>query len=384
MVMNTQIKLVVRPNNQIVLTTGKWKKKEIQVTQNPQKDFDRISYLRVRDLADDYEAARVVLPKIRGTLQNGAPRPLDLIKKSQRSRQPLVLRRNTPKNFTRFSGQKVRECGAAMAIASGGEHSRCREITLTLPANHHDAFQVLADASSYTINRLLEPIRKQFGKKALWFFVWEYQKRGALHLHFAIYHEDIQECERMALRMIEQWHKILCDLSAISGVCMFSRKNKKSCTIRRNHQYHTAPMKKEVSRYFAKYAGKEESKNSWYCQKYPVSRFWGCSYSLKEIIKKNSFEYQWDYFASQESAEQMVNEIIESIIEKINLVSFSSYEFAIWLQGKCRINKYQNGRKILSKDADRCICNGFRQCFYCDPKDLQLVLANANCLSQEF
>lgn len=382
--MQTQIKLVVRPNNQIVITAGKWRKKEIPVSQHPQKDFDKISYLAARDLADDYEAARVILPKIRGTLQISATRQLDLIQKSQRSPRYPSMRLNKPKSFTRYSGQKVRECGAAMAIAASGEHDRCREVTLTLPANTKEAFAALAAYSGYAINRLLQPIRRDWGKSALWFFVWEYQKRGALHLHFALFHEDKNECEKMANRMIEQWHKVLISIGEMADTCMFSRRDKLSCTIRKNHQYHTAPMQKEVSRYFAKYAGKEESKNSWYCQKYPVSRFWGCSYSLKDIIKKHSFECQWDYFGSQKEADKMIEEIVESVILKLHIVASSEYEFAIWLSGKVTKNIVKNGIVKFKRNPDKCVSSGIRKTFYFESKQIEDCLRMAMEVSQKF
>lgn len=382
--MQTQIKVSVRPNNQIVLTAGKWRKKEIPVSQCPQKDFDKISYLDVRDLADDYEARRVVSPKIRGTLQNGAVRPLDIIKKSQRSKPAPSMRLNRPKSFTKFSGQRIRESGAAMAIAAKGENARCREVTLTLPANHQDAFIALAAYSAYAINRLLQPTRRDWGKSALWFFVWEYQKRGALHLHFALFHEDIEECEKMANRMIEQWHKVLCDIGEMANTCMFSRRNKRSCTIREKHQNHTAPMQKEISRYFSKYAGKQESKNSWYCQKYPVSRFWGSSYSIKKIIKEHSFECEWDYFGNQEQADRMMEKIVESVILRLNIVSASSYDFAIWIKGKVRKNIVKNNIVHFQRDIDKCVCSGNRATFYFESGQIEECLKLVMEVSENF
>lgn len=382
--MNTQIKLSIRPNNQIVLTTGMWRKKELAVSQHPQKDFDKISYIAARDLADDYEAMRVVLPKIRGSLQNGATRPLDLMKKSQDSQRYPRMRLNKPKSFTRYSGQKVRECGAAMAIAANGEHDRCREVTLTLPANTSEAFASLAAYSGYAINRLVQPVRDIWGKSALWFFVWEYQKRGALHLHFALFHQDKSECEKMANRMIEQWHNVLVSIGELANTCMFSRKNKRSCTIRKNHQYHTDAMKKEVSRYFAKYAGKQESKNNWYCQKYPVSRFWGCSYSLKDIIKKYSFECSFDYFGNQEEADKMINEIVEKLLLKLNIVQVSSYDFAIQLKGTHRINKAKDGKTFINSFSGKFVCRGSRTTAYCDTCQLSKALEIALILADVF
>lgn len=372
--MNSQLKVVLRPNNQITITSGSFPKKKQKVYSGFQQSLDKVDRYDIHGLAINMEVARAIyLAKISRSAKSPKP-ALDLMLKSQRSARPPRMRINKPKSFTRQSGQKLRECGAAMSIASAGRPESCREVTLTLPANTSEAMAAIAAYSGYAINRLIQPIRRRFGSDALWFFVWEYQKRGALHLHFAIYNSCEKSCKEMAEILIAQWHKILCDISVLADTCMFQRKNKKSCTIRSNHQNHTEPMRKDVSRYFSKYAGKEESKNNWYCQKYPVSRFWGSSQTIKNIIKENSLSFSVDYYANERAQEEKMEDIVTNVIEKLTIVSSSSYKFEIELRGSSRLNRYKDGRKIVVSGSKLPLASGERFIFYFEQSELQTAI----------
>jgi hypothetical protein len=362
--MKAQISLKLRPNNQITLTHGSWRKKERLPYANyeqstPKRDYEEIAAkaAKKKEAGDRYKFWS-------DWRKTHLTAPLDIIQKSQRSKKNPACKLNKPKNFTYQSGQKVRESGSAIGLLMGQDTRFAHEVTLTLPANTHQAFTALAAHTGYAINRLFQPIRRKYGEMCHWFFVWEYQRRGALHLHICIYHPD--ECEGLWIcaQLIEQWHKILIDISNLSDACLFTRKNKRECISRHKHQHHTAPIQKDVGAYFAKYAGKEESKNNWYCQKYPVSRFWGSSKAVKALVKAHSLEYSFDYCSEEIESEKKFQSIIENIIEKLSIVSSSAYDFLIQLKGEHRLNRYKNGRKILSHNDGKQIAEGTRYTFY--------------------
>jgi hypothetical protein len=331
--MKSQIKLELRPNNQITLTHGAWRKpaqeayKSAYLTDKENREQKKFGKkLAIAKSAAIAEREKNEYRKAIGI--NPSQSQLDIILKSQRTERSLASRLNTPKNFTHASGQHLRECGAAMDIACRGDTRFCHEITLTLPANTQEAFHAIAAKSGYIVNRLFQPIRRRYGIDCLWFFVWEYQQRGALHFHGCIYHPD--ECEGLfiAAQIIEQWHQILIDVSIQCDTDMFARKNGRSCTIRSLHQHHTAPIRKAVGAYFSKYAGKQESKQSWYCKKYPVSRFWGSSAQVKKIVSVHSARFDLDLFNEQE-ANKKLEQIIENILEKLSIISSTSYDFDV-------------------------------------------------------
>lgn len=372
--MESQIRISLRPNNQITLTKGRWRKKEIEVTQSVIKDFDRISD---EDRFEEMEKLAIAsrLDTIAREYRSKRPNPpLDIILKSQRKKKAPCMRLNTPKNFTRFSGQKILESGSAMEIASNNQMRFCHEVTLTLPANMQEAFKALAAYSGYIINRLFQLIRRNYGDSVLWFFVWEYQERGALHLHIALYHPDESEGLYISALLIEQWNKILSDVSIQANTDMFAPAKGRRKKLPFQYQHHAQPLQKSVASYFAKYAGKEESKNDWYVKKYPVSRFWGSSKRIKEIIKNHSMEFNFDYQGNEKEAVEKFQEIVNNVIEKLAIVSASKYSFDIQLQGKTRLNRYQNGRKILSIDANKSIARGDRYTFYFNRNDYRKAM----------
>jgi len=372
--MHSEISVKIRPNNQITITSGTFCKRKRKISQDEQNNSDISMTIDIQNLAEELAAQRVVLEKLRIKLDKTANPYLDLIQKSQRDKNPLFSRLNKPKNFTKQSGQKLRECGSAMDIVCDRNTKFCHEVTLTLPANTNEAFTALAAYSGYAMNRLLQPIRRDYGSDCLWFYVFEYQKRGAVHIHIALYHPD--ECEGLyiAAKMIEQWHKVLIDIGQKADTDMFLSKRRDRSTVRANHQHHTQPITKAVGSYFSKYAGKEESKQLWYCQKYPISRFWGSSKQIKQIIKENSFEYKIDYFSNEKCQENMMEHITKNLLEQIEVVSISAYQFDIFLRGRHQINRYKDNRRIVVSGNNLSIAKGERHTVYCDPKDYQKVL----------
>lgn len=382
--MKSQISLKLRPNNQITLSVGTWRKKELPVSQSIQNDFDKITIEQWQERKDEIIGDRLFYERQSQNRKSRTHPKLDIIKKFQRSKKNPACKLPRPKSFTNKSGQKLRECGGAIDIMYGGETRFCHEITLTLPANTPQAIKALSAYSGYAMNRIFEPLRKKYGEMLAWFYVWEYQKRGAPHTHICIAHPDEAEGQYIAAQIIEQWHRILIDIGDRANCCMFAAKRGDRCTIRSKHQHHTAPIKKAVGAYFSKYAGKEYSKNDWYCQKYPVSRFWGSNSPIKKIVKENSLSFDFDYQGNEDEAEKKLQSIIENIIEKLSIVSTSSYEFAIKLAREHRLNIYKNGRKILSQWEGKCIAIGERFTFYFEQSELKTAIALINLECQYF
>ena len=349
------VRLQVNANNQIILKYGNYRLKDNFVYQPvPNRSLDDLAD-EIENIADDrnrYEADKPYYD----WKKNARRASLDIIKKSQRATQGKYCTLHTPKSFTSRAGQKLRECGAVVDKISGQPRfTHC--ITLTLPANHVDAYIALAANTGYAINRLFEPIRKRYGEMVLWFFVWEYQKRGALHLHIALYHPDESEGLWISQQIIDQWHKVLIDIGKRANCDMFCKMSKRASAIRSLHQHHAQPMRKGLGAYFSKYASKKESKQSWYCKRYPVSRFWGSCYALKDLIKQYSYTFSL-YTDNEESIRIIVQNILETILQS---------ELSVAYEKSFDISKtYSNGYKLA-------IARGEILSFYC-PEDMYQAL----------
>ena len=269
--------------------------------------------------------------------------------------------RHKTKKFGNIQAQHIHECGASLEMLAHDPRF-CHVTTLTLPANTDEAFECLAAHSGAIINSLFQPLRDKYPDTNHWFFVWEYQKRGALHLHIAHYHPD--ECEGMLIGniLIEQWHKILCDISDSSGIWMLSSKHHGDYEMKDFYQYHTQPMYKSVAGYFSKYASKASQKeeNNYvrkFSQMYPPSRFWGCSSQIKKIRNEFSFHNCRDY-TEQKEFMYFLFVRVHRMISDCEIVLQKSYSF----------------KKDLTENL--CVAEGFRNVFYLSPTDYQRILAS--------
>lgn len=263
------------------------------------------------------------------------------------------------KRFGNVQAQKIHECGAAMEMLSN-EPRFSHVTTLTLPANTQEAFECIAACSGAMVNSLFQPIRYLYPDTNNWFYVWEYQSRGALHLHIAHYHPDESEGMLIGNILIETWHKVLCDTSENSGVDLFLAKQKDRCTIRQFHQHHTQPMRKSVAGYFSKYASKASQKeeNNYirkFSEMYPPSRFWGSSSQIKMIVSANHFHNCRDYTESKDFMYFLFVRI-HKMINDCEIVLQKSYSF----------------KKDLTENL--CVAEGFRNVYYLSPSDYQKIL----------
>lgn len=239
--MLTSVRL--QPNNVLYF-------KEVYPSVSGQKDPAQVN----TDMSDFYHS-------------NSAPGfPLDIDFEFQ---QPL---NNCPKLPSRGYGLLPRPCiftsrSKDTIYQSGGalDKENCPSIFLTgtLPASTPAAYEVLAMYSSYILNRIktkISQIAARRGCEYYYLSVWEYQQRGALHLHICLSSpcEDFLQ-ENLLLWKI-YWIKMLKKVEELSSVPLLSAPD--------GYQFSfdqiQAPAQKTISgvtSYLAKYLSKDSSKN---------------------------------------------------------------------------------------------------------------------------
>lgn len=129
-------------------------------------------------------------------------------------------------------------------------------VTFTLPGSTRPAYDALSRYSGYVVNRVCQRIRDD--KRAeCYFWVWERQKRGALHLHlFVVLAKDAAwDCLRDSLR--DTWYSSLQDVSESESVCMFRHENGEFCTASTYWRYDYQEVRKSVGGYLSKYVSKD-------------------------------------------------------------------------------------------------------------------------------
>lgn len=372
----SQVKLSIRPNNQITLTIGDWTKKVLRPHTSAINEHDRVCKKKLTNLVKKYRNYREYLVGVTENRQHLFPPNLDIIQKKQTLPKIIPIRENKPKSFTKISGQRLRECGAAMDILSGGRLEECYEICLTLPANHEAAFVAIAKNTYFATNRIFAYLKKQYHGEVSWFYVWEYQRRGALHLHMAVHHRSAMLLPTICSDIKRAWIRILQDIGEMEDTCMFTDKSMKKCVMPEHWQMHSDQIRKGVGAYFSKYAGKEESKQSWYCQKYPISRFWGSSKQIKKVISENSSEAVWDFQGDLESAQKFHDELLEKLILSSQIGKITKYNFCITSKHSRVARRGGDGVLRIFPIEPKIYASGERITAYCDPKSFRDVL---NC-----
>jgi hypothetical protein len=113
-------------------------------------------------------------------------------------------------------------------------------------------------------------------------WVWEFQKNGALHLHFALGDTDILKLRYFERNFQSYVHKLFETLSRHSGVDMFARAGGGSWHGQvRVLKSRIETIRKSVKRYMAKYISKGTEGVE---PMYPPSRWWGMSAALRSAI----------------------------------------------------------------------------------------------------
>ncbi len=260
--------------------------------------------------------------------------------------------RNT--NFTRRARHKILEAGQVvenLCPTADPEIAavNARAITLTLPGSTPEAIRALAAWSSWLVNNLMQEVR-DIKKLIHYFWVWEHQKRGALHYHLCIAaHPDdysMDELGELGDRMISRWWELLKVMESkrpvarggkkgnLPGIDMFERSDKAvqarggPKTWRDQPEKWRAdnqPIKKSVAGYFSKYASKNVSSgySSNIQNAYSPSRWWGMSQSISDEIKKLRFDYTVPYNPTES------NQLIEDILDVWKVAMQYSYTFRI-------------------------------------------------------
>lgn len=370
-------KLSVRANNQVTLTLQNSIKRDKRYENNVNKGrISKASITRFvrREAAkcdlNTYYSNSLKHECMATPSPNLLPLSLDLINRFQhakklQTREKLGYGKSPEiKYFSHRAGQKIRECGAIIDRLCGEKTDKCRVVTLTLPSSEKSAYKALSDYSGYATNRLFQIIRRDYSL-AHWFYVWEHQKRGALHLHICVYHQDPKTSEEIGQKLCAKWRDILGDISEESGVdLLFSRGFNRKCELS-DMQLDNQAMRLGCGAYFSKYASKNSGKfsddiNSINARKYPPSSFWGRSRELKRLCDEYSYSFKYEGIDEIES-EALHSEALEILSQYKSVLSHS---FAF---------KKEIEMERGNKESSLTICEGMSFVFYFSPKEIEEI-----------
>lgn len=163
-------------------------------------------------------------------------------------------------------------------------------LTGTLPGSSSESFRALQCWSSYAVNLLKSKISKLGISHSLSLYVWELQKRGALHIHYCV-HVPCPVLRQLLIdRFQKMWIQILDCIGEKAGVDMFSRGDLGGSWSDRKEvvKAFAQEVRKGVGQYMAKYLSKDSNRGSGACSGSPdflgPVRWWGVSRPLLSLL----------------------------------------------------------------------------------------------------
>ena len=161
-------------------------------------------------------------------------------------------------------------------------------LTGTLPGSTIAAFRVLAENSTIVTKRLTNWITRH-EPKCNWMYVWEFQGRGALHVHIVV------ECQETASTYFkahfkDEWIKLLRDVSSESKTDLFAKTANYSHDPQKT-QTDVRVCDREPSRYISKYITKEAT-NSKGFSRFPPKTWYQISRNLLRRLRERTVTYE--------------------------------------------------------------------------------------------
>lgn len=195
---------------------------------------------------------------------------------------------STRSRFTRHARMTLRCAGA---ILDNYPKRQVLFLTGTLPGSSETACIALAADSGWVVQTLKQWIR-DFAPGSQFFGVWEWQKRGALHVHLVVACPSEGLANQIASRFKRRWILILDKLCSRRGVDLYQRKDGSthafSPEITRTD---VQRVDKNVGRYLAKYLSKG-STSRMNNKRYAPSAWYFCSKSVTQEISRRKVQTQ--------------------------------------------------------------------------------------------
>ena len=149
-------------------------------------------------------------------------------------------------------------------------------LTHTIPGSGDEIARTVAEYSGYVIKRLRQWLRDVLQAEHAVIGVWEFQKRGMLHLHLAVMSHNVAGLHAIMDGAKDNWARILDAVRVKSGVNLCARDENFVHDARGEYSQQDAQwIKKSVARYFSKYTSKSARQEAMRAKYYP-SRW--CTY----------------------------------------------------------------------------------------------------------
>lgn len=189
------------------------------------------------------------------------------------------------KRFGKYAKNTIKYACSVLEREYG---KRCVFATVTIPGQGIEVSRAVAMWSGYLAQLINQWIR-YVAPNSEYCWVYEWQKRGMLHLHYALGDFELTELRRLEREWRGAIHRVLCTVSKRSGVDLFSREDGGTWhgqlgVLRSNCR----PVRKSVRNYMSKYLTKGSGSGAHFAP----SSWWGAVTSLRRRVAQ-SWKADW-------------------------------------------------------------------------------------------
>lgn len=202
---------------------------------------------------------------------------------------------------TKFGNAARRTLSRAAGVLErdGIQQKECLFLTGTIPGSTTEAFNAVACWSSWIVQQVKIWINNQGVTGNYSMYVWEFQKRGALHLHYFVHVPDGLARQRILWKWAIKWSALITEVGDKHGCDTWEKRDGSSWSefkgiIQAPAQF----VKKSVGAYLSKYLSKNAPTNGQRTNGNdtllgPV-RWWGVSRPLLKRLKELTETFEID------------------------------------------------------------------------------------------
>jgi len=231
-----------------------------------------------------------------------------------------------PTSFTRHAKRMVADAASLLEETYGKD---VLFATFTLTGQTPESKAALAQWSGYVVERLKQFLR-DVAPDAESVGVWEWQKNGALHLHWVIGCRDTIQRTTLEYRLIPQWIHLEEVVSQKAGVDLFVNAEGHNMRLYpKLWKNEVVRVVKSVKRYLSKYTSKAKHEcDPFFCTRcikprYYPSRWWFCDNKLRRDVMARRMET-----TTAPMSREALHEVLSGILGECVAGSTVAYTFA--------------------------------------------------------
>lgn len=152
-------------------------------------------------------------------------------------------------------------------------------LTGTFPGSNFSAQSAIASQSNWIVHRLKAWLYKRLGAN-IGYYVWEFQKRGTLHLHYVVVVPDSSARSQIIRDFREEWIRLIRGASIRSGCDLFQGEKGRNYAKKLDKlQIYAQECYKSAASYLAKYLSRDKTRGF-----IPPTRLWGATQDAKRLV----------------------------------------------------------------------------------------------------